>query len=737
MEGVRLTMALELWGGHEMTLNRVGSRYFDQTTRSGHHDRFADLVLFAELGITALRYPILWERTAPLEHEAPDFNWADQRLDRIRELGMKPIVGLLHHGSGPAYTDLRNDKFAAAFAAFARAVAERYPWIENWNPINEPLTTARFSCFYGLWYPHERTEKACWHALLTQIDAIRLAMREIRRIIPNARLIQTEDLGFCHATAALSAAAEFENERRWLTWDLLFGAVVPGHPLWERLVKHGYEKRLELIAAAPCPPDVIGINHYLTSERFIDHRVELYPGMHSAAEGPFVNLEAVRVLKQAPIGIVTLLEQAWRRYATTLAITECHNGCTRDEQIRWILETWKSAEWLRQRGIPVEAVTAWSLLGAFDWNHLVTVERGDYEPGAFDIRSGVPRATAVAHLLRNLSARSEPTLIGLSSPGWWRRDERLFYPAPAELAASPRKMQPPVRNRVERPLLITGKTGTLGQALARACTRRGLPHVLTSREILPLENPTAARAALEQYRPSAVLNAAGSVAIDDAELNPERCMSANVNGPETLAGLCREHDIPFVTFSSDQVFDGSKGASYVESDPQNPVNMYGRSKVEAERRVLAVGGRSLIVRTAAFFSPDDTYNFAVGALRSIRARERLLAADDQFVSPTYVPDLVDSVLDLLIDGETGIWHLANRGGVSWAMFAELLAERAQMDCQYIVPVPGSALGCRAPRPSDVTLASTRSSMLASLESAIDRFIHACVHGPTRILEAAA
>jgi dTDP-4-dehydrorhamnose reductase len=719
-----------------MTLNRVGSRFFDQTVRSGHQHRVEDLDLFADLGISSLRYPVLWERTAPSLKGPPDFSWSDQRLNRIRELGMHPIVGLLHHGSGPRYTNLLADNFASAFGVYARAVAERYPWIEDWNPINEPLTTARFSCYYGLWFPHERNEKACWQALLAQVDGIKRAMREIRRIIPNARLVQTEDLGFCHATRELAAQAEFENHRRWLTWDLLFGAVVPGHPLWSRLVTCGFEQQLLELAADPCPPDILGVNSYLTSERFIDHRAEVYPGHHFAAEGPFVNIEAVRVLKDGPLGIATLLDQAWTRYKTTLAVTECHNGCTREEQARWFLEVWEACEALRERGIPVKAVTAWSLLGAFDWNHLVTVERGDYEPGAFDIRSGSPRPTAVAHLMRALAARHEPRLLGLGSLGWWRRKERLLYPSPDDLATKAERTALPVRRRAEGPVLITGKTGTLGQALARGCARRGLPNVLTGRDILPLEDVTAAHAAIERYQPSAVINAAGSVAIDEAELNPGTCMLANVAGPENLAGLCKERDIPFITFSSDQVFDGSKGASYVEGDVQNPLNIYGRSKFEAERRVLAVGGRALVVRTAAFFSPHDQYNFAVGVLKSLRAGKRLLAAEDQFVSPTYVPDLVDSVLDLLVDGETGIWHLANQGRVSWASFAGLLAQRARLDEGCVVPVPGSALGFRAQRPADVTLASSRSSMLASLDNAIDRFVHACFSGGSQILEAA-
>ncbi|MRX51334.1 family 1 glycosylhydrolase [Paracoccus sp. S-4012] len=204
---------LQLWGGCEYTVNRVGDRFFDQTLRTGHEDRTGDLELFAELGLRALRYPVLWERVSPERPDAVDFAWSDTRMAEIRRLGLRPIVGLVHHGSGPAYTSLVADDFAAGLAAHARAVAERYPWVEDWTPVNEPLTTARFSCLYGHWYPHMLDEDACWLALLNQIDATRGAMREIRRANPAARLIQTEDLGFCHAIPALAAEAAFENER--------------------------------------------------------------------------------------------------------------------------------------------------------------------------------------------------------------------------------------------------------------------------------------------------------------------------------------------------------------------------------------------------------------------------------------------------------------------------------------------------------------------------------------------
>jgi dTDP-4-dehydrorhamnose reductase len=144
---------LELWGGVECTFNRVGDTYFDQLERNGHFKRCDDLDLFAELGIRAIRYPVSWERIAPTRLADAEWSWADERLGHLRALGIHPIVGLVHHGSGPRHTSLIEPSFADGLASFARAVAERYPWIESYTPVNEPLTTARFSGLYGHWYP--------------------------------------------------------------------------------------------------------------------------------------------------------------------------------------------------------------------------------------------------------------------------------------------------------------------------------------------------------------------------------------------------------------------------------------------------------------------------------------------------------------------------------------------------------------------------------------------------------
>ena len=434
---------LALWGGVECTVNRVGGRFFDQVERTGHGCRDDDLDRIAALGLRTLRYPVLWERVAPRGLDGADWSWTDARLGRLRALGVRPVVGLVHHGSGPRGTSLLDPGFAPALARFARAVAERYPHVEAYTPVNEPLTTARFSALYGHWYPHRRDAPAFARALVTQCRAVALAMRAVRAVNPAARLVQTEDLGRTWSTPALAYQADFENERRWLTWDLLTGRVDRDHALWSFLVGAGVgEGELDAFLEAPCPPDVVGVNHYPTSERFLDDRLDPYPAWTHGGNGRdrYADVEAVRVLADGPAGLAALLGEAWARYGLPLAVTEVHLGGPADEQVRWLVEAWDEADRARRAGADVRAVTAWALLGSFDWPSLLTREDGHYEPGCFDVRGGRPIETPLAEAVRALAAGRRPDGPALRQPGWWRRPDRLAYPpvvagrAPAVLA---------------------------------------------------------------------------------------------------------------------------------------------------------------------------------------------------------------------------------------------------------------------------------------------------------------
>lgn len=376
----------------------------------------------ADLGLKTLRYPMVWERTAPHHPDDLDWRWSDERLTLLKQQGIRPILGLVHHGSGPGYASFDTPAFEEGLARFARHVAERYPWVEDYTPVNEPLTTARFAGLYGHWYPHTRSDQSFAQILLRECRATIKAMQEIRKVQPAARLIQTDDLGYTHAAAPLTYQADWENERRWLTWDLLCGRITPGHAMWDYLRSCGITKsELCYFIENACPPSVIGVNHYLTSERFLDPNIRNYPEHMHGGNGRhrYVDTEVVRAAPDQRIGVGGLLLQAWERYHLPLAITEAHLGCTVDEQIRWLMEVWEQVHEARTMGADVRAMTVWALLGSYDWHCLVTRCEGYYEPGAFDVRSGTPVRTPLGDVVQRLALGEPVGSLRPEGPGWW------------------------------------------------------------------------------------------------------------------------------------------------------------------------------------------------------------------------------------------------------------------------------------------------------------------------------
>ncbi len=277
---------------------QVGDGFRDQFRETGHHDRLSDLEAVAALGIRTLRYPVSWERVAPDHPEECDWSWPDARMAELRRLGVAPILGLVHHGSGPRRTCLLDPFFPERLAEFAGRVARRYPWATDWTPVNEPLTTARFSALYGHWAPHRADEPGFLRAVAVQCRGVLLAMRAVRREVPGARLVQTEDLGKTFATAPLRHQAAYENARRWLSLDLLTGRVDRAHPFRGRLLQAGVtEAELEDFRAGDLAPMLLGFNHYATSERFLDHRLALHePHTHGGnGRDRYADTEAARV----------------------------------------------------------------------------------------------------------------------------------------------------------------------------------------------------------------------------------------------------------------------------------------------------------------------------------------------------------------------------------------------------------------------------------------------------------
>ena len=504
----------------------------------------------------------------------------------------------------------------------------------------------------------------------------------------------------------------FENHRRWLTFDLLSGRVRPGHPLWPYLTQHGASRSsLEALEHAPCPPDMLGLNFYVTSDRVLDANWERHPEGLQGGNGRvrYADTEAVRLGVRSAASHERVLTDAWQRYGVPLALSEVHLGGHREDQLRWLGQAWRAAQRVRRRGVDVRAVTAWSLFGAFGWDTLVT-RATSYETGTFDVRGDgmqSPRPTALASAIGDLVADRRVRHPAARGKGWWSRAASVGRRAPS---------------RDERPILLVGSAGTLGSAFRRICAARDLATTALTRADVDATDSRALAQLIARLRPWVVINAAGFCDVDAAEFDVRQCQRANLDVPLALARACATHAVPLVTFSSDLVFDGRSRTPYVERAMLGPLNVYGMAKAQAESGVRALTDNSLIVRTSAFFGPWDPYNFAIRVIAHGREGRQIVLPSDVVVSATYVPDLVNAVLDLAIDGASGTWHLVSSEGLTWHELGTLIATSAKLDTATVVPAPASRMEWTAERPAFSALTSARANLLPGFESCLQRFI---------------
>ncbi|MEP7080309.1 MAG: family 1 glycosylhydrolase [Ginsengibacter sp.] len=698
----------EIWGGIECTINRVGDKYRDQLKSARHFERTDDISRIAQLGIKKLRYPILWEaHQFNNADENIDWTHAEKKLNEITAHGIEPIVGLVHHGSGPSFTSLSDKHFGKKLAQYAQKVATKFPHLKYFTPVNEPLTTARFSGLYGLWYPHKKSPKEFCRMLINQLNGIILSMQAIRKIIPEAALVQTEDLAKIHSSKSLVYQAQFENQRSWLTYDFLCGKFDSHHPLWNYFISMGIEEReLYFFMENPCVPNIAGFNYYVTSERYLDEHLNNWPAEYHGGndQHKYADVPAVRALK--PTGLSNLLKEAWDRYQLPFALTEVHINCTREEQLRWFKEAYDTACKIRKEGLPFVAITAWSLLGAFDWNSLLTRENNFYEAGAFDISNNRIRETAMAGLIQSMATKSNAEHPLLNQQGWWHYSYN------------------PIRrksNSNSAPILILGGNGTLGSAFRKICDRRNIPFISLARPQFDITQKENIEKAIDDFKPWAVINTTGFVKVDEAETNREICRALNTESVKELADACNRKGIQLMTFSSDLVFDGEKKFPYLEQDEVAPLNYYGYTKACGEKLALENFPQSLIIRTSSFFGPWDHYNFAHYILEKLQNDQTTFVVDNITVSPTYVPHLVDAALDLLIDRGIGIWHLCNDGKILWTDFARELANHNGFANKNVIPKNQQEMNWKAIRPVYSALESGKGIKLPSLENAIECF----------------
>jgi len=254
--------------------------------------------------------------------------------------------------------------------------------------------------------------------------------------------------------------------------------------------------------------------------------------------------------------------------------------------------------------------------------------------------------------------------------------------------------------------LVIGASGLVGAALLRVLRARGADATGTRLSaavdgLLPLDirDPTAVRELIAEIQPEAVYCPAARPNVDWCERHPEESREVNVVGIRHVAEACAEAGARMVHFSSDYIFDGRDGP-YAEEDEPNPVNVYGRHKLEAEESVRAIlPERHLVVRTTVVYGWERRgKNFVARLLRALGSGERLPAPVDQVGSPTYAPNLAEAVVELVERGVSGTWHVVGPELMSRCDFARLAAEIFGLDRDLIEPVPTRDLNQIARRP---------------------------------------
>jgi dTDP-4-dehydrorhamnose reductase len=253
-------------------------------------------------------------------------------------------------------------------------------------------------------------------------------------------------------------------------------------------------------------------------------------------------------------------------------------------------------------------------------------------------------------------------------------------------------------SRAKRAIVLGGRTGLLGQALATALAGAGWEVRPTSRTDLDPFDAAAVSALLAEFKPERVFNTIAYTAVDLAEDESEAAYRLNRDLPALLGRLCEEAGTALVHYSTDFVFDGDKDAPYVEDDQVNPQCVYGASKLAGEEALLGLGlDETLIIRISWLFGPGKT-NFVEKILGFAKSREALKVVADQIGSPSYTPELAAISLALVEAGAKGVFHAACSGQASWRDLAAEAVAQAGLPCE-VLPIPSSDYPQKAKRPA--------------------------------------
>lgn len=253
-------------------------------------------------------------------------------------------------------------------------------------------------------------------------------------------------------------------------------------------------------------------------------------------------------------------------------------------------------------------------------------------------------------------------------------------------------------------ILLAGINGQLGQELHPILTTLG-DVTWVDRETLDLSQPEMIRQVMAEVKPDLIVNACAYTAVDKAESEPDLAMAVNGTGVGILAAEAHKLGARLIHVSTDYVFDGCQSHPYQETDPTNPIGVYGKSKLAGEEAIQQVGGDYIIVRTAWVYGVGGVGNFVKTMLRLGSSRDELRVVMDQVGSPTWTKDLAEAIACMIQNSpESGIYHYTNSGVCSWYDFAIAIFEEAAalgfpLQVQRVVPITTAEYPTPAKRPA--------------------------------------
>jgi beta-glucosidase/6-phospho-beta-glucosidase/beta-galactosidase len=368
----------------------------DELEMTGHYRHWRhDLELVRELGLRYLRYgPPLH-----LIYQGPDqYDWSfmDEVCGAMQELEIIPIMDLCHFGVPNWLENFQNPQMPERFAEYATAFAKRYPWVKFYTPVNEMYVTAKMSTLDGVWNEQLRTDQAyvtaTWHVAKASV----LAMQAILRERPDAIFVNSESSEFyqaCCPDAEIRRIADFENQRRFIALDLLYGVPVRAD-VYAYLLDHGLPRQEYewFMNQAVGRRAVLGVDYYKSNEKLIN------------SDGKPENLGEL-------FGWYVITSQYYQRYKRPVMHTET-NYPDANEAPGWLWRQWHNVQLIRQNGVPVVGFTWYSLQDQVDWNIGISRAQGNVFPvGLYDLnRDPRPVAQAYKHLVAMF--KDEPLLAG-------------------------------------------------------------------------------------------------------------------------------------------------------------------------------------------------------------------------------------------------------------------------------------------------------------------------------------